>query len=217
MIPDIASFFINEQALFGAWPTQQQVDELEAWGVDVFINLANGSEKKLKSYTTTKDVLHFPIQDRLVPHDKVAFCGLIIRICRMIECGKKVYIHCKGGHGRSGVVVASILAYKYKIGPIEALALTREYHSSRVGLKPRWKIVGSPQTYNQKQFVRSLFVTHDIGTDSPFYSIKNIGNIEDHQKVFLINTFLGRIEGTIREELLEYREELLLDHSISST
>jgi len=52
---------------------------------------------------------------------------------------QKLYVHCKGGHGRAGVVVASILCYYYNIEPNRALELTTQYHSQREEMRAKWR------------------------------------------------------------------------------
>ena len=74
-----------------------------------------------------------------------------------MEKDQKVYLHCKGGHGRSGIVVACILCHIYSILPEEALRLTTAYHSQRPTMRPKWREIGSPQTRQQKSFVVRMF------------------------------------------------------------
>ena len=64
-----------------------------------------------------------------------------------------IYIHCKGGHGRSGVVVAILLSYIFKLAPEKALEYTTKYHCKRKVMREKWRIMGSPQTFQQKSFV----------------------------------------------------------------
>ena len=65
---------------------------------------------------------------------------------------EKIYIHCKGGHGRVGIAVASLLCYIKNISVEESLKLTNECHKKREIMKEKWRNIGSPQTYNQKKF-----------------------------------------------------------------
>lgn len=203
------SSFFCENGLFGSWPTQEQVYELEKWGVNVFVNLANDKEKKITPYTTSPEteVILFPIPDRSVPKDKIKFCSLVIDICQSLSSGKKVYIHCKGGHGRSGMLVASILAYKNKIPASDAIALTTKFHSERKIMRKKWRDVGAPQTTNQKRFVLSLFPTHNTEENlSPFKNIEK--EIETYLEIFLLQTLLGKIIGPEGPKLMELREKI---------
>lgn len=171
---EIAAFFIRDQCLFGAYPTQHQIHELEEWGVDLIVNLTSRHEKNIRTYSTFVKTINFIISDNKAPENVLEFCALIIHITKLIDQNQKIYIHCKGGHGRSGVLVASILCYKYRIIPHEAIQLTTKYHSTRPihARRPKmneyWKSKGSPQTKEQKQFVVSIFHPYVVTKESPF-------------------------------------------------
>jgi ribA/ribD-fused uncharacterized protein len=157
---DRSSYFIKDRALFGSFPTQEAVDELEKEGVKFFINLTHEDEKKITPYTTNYTQILFPIIDRQVPKDWVAYARFIIRISDIIlslKSGELVYLHCKGGHGRSGVVVASLLCYIFGLSPENSLEQTTKSHSKRHTMREKWRKLGSPQTYYQKNFVYKFF------------------------------------------------------------
>ena len=157
---DTSSFFIKDIAMFGGFPTQEKVQEFEKLGVRYFVDLTLGNERSTTPYNTQYTYLNFPIRDRSIPTDRVAFSRLILnvgKIIREIDRGEMIYIHCKGGHGRSGILVACILCYLYRIPPQKALELTTKYHSNRKKMREKWRKIGSPQTYTQKNFVIKMF------------------------------------------------------------
>ena len=197
------SSFFAANGLFGSWPSQDDITALIAWGVDVIVNLASASERKVTPYTVPPDtnitVINFPIRDTSIPDDKIAFCSLVVKICDFLSKDMKVYIHCKGGHGRSGLLVAAVIAYTRRISPFDAIALTNEYHSKRQVMKEIWRSIGSPQTGNQKKFVIDMFPVHDTA----------ITGVENYMKMFLIQTNLGRIVGPRGEKLMRLREKLM--------
>jgi len=152
------SFFIENKALFGSYPTNDSVKELENNGVNYFIDLTSGKESKTTPYQTDKTYINYEILDRNYPTDWKLFSIFIIRIADIIKKNfGKIYIHCKGGHGRSGLVVACLLCYMYNITSEEALKLTNIYHNKRVIMKDKWRKIGSPQTKQQKVFVHKFF------------------------------------------------------------
>lgn len=166
-----SSEFIKNIALFGGFPTQKCVNEFEKLGVKYFINLTCDGEKGITPYTTKYTYIHYPISDLRIPTCWKSFSKFIIRIGNIIKCinkGEKIYIHCKGGHGRSGIVVASLLCYLYKITPSEAITKTTEYHNSRKEMKEKWRKIGCPQTRGQKHFITKFF--------EPLYIYKNYNN-----------------------------------------
>jgi ribA/ribD-fused uncharacterized protein len=214
---DTSSYFIKNRCLFGSYPKQEAVDELEENGVRYFIDLTMKNESLTTPYTTKYNYINYPIVDKKVPSNWRDFAKFILsleviiknlgkvnsfdlaesgaeisrqsclskELCSEIsqrscsssgaeisqrscssreqssEIEEKMYIHCKGGHGRSGVVVASILCQMGGISPQKSLELTRKYHSRRKVMREKWREIGSPQTSVQKTFVYKFF--------EPFY------------------------------------------------
>jgi protein-tyrosine phosphatase len=82
---------------------------------------------------------HLPIRDGGVPKDGDAIRALVSRILDATRAGKNVLVHCRGGVGRTGVVVASCLI---ELGhdPSEAISLVRAARKDTVepGRQERW-------------------------------------------------------------------------------
>lgn len=172
---DKASFFVKNKALFGGYPTQTAVEEYENNGVRYFINLTEDGEKGIQPYKTRYTYIHYPIKDRRVPTDWKSFAYLIIKLASIIKTLKndeKLFLSCKGGHGRSGVVVACLLCYIYKMLPSVAITKTTQYHGRRKDMREKWRKIGSPQTRSQKHFVSKFF--------EPLYIYKNHSNYFSH-------------------------------------
>lgn len=211
-ITETSAYFVPDQCLFGSYPTQQQIQLLEDWGVDIVVNLTSSEERKIKPYVTNARIVQFPIPDRGVPEDVEEFCALVLLLIEEISRGKKIYIHCKGGHGRSGLLVAAILCQLYRISTRQSFFITSKYHSTRPvhSTNPKnnemWKKKGSPQTIEQKRFVENLFQTYEIPEGSPFEKIDEWRNPK-YEK-FLRKTFLSRIIGANGRELEIYRNSL---------
>jgi predicted NAD-dependent protein-ADP-ribosyltransferase YbiA (DUF1768 family) len=157
---DRSSYFVKNKALFGSYPSQEQVNLFETFGVKFFIDLTFTGEKRIIPYKTNCEYIQYPIQDRRVPTDWKRFAQFIIKIGNIIknlDDNEWIYLHCKGGHGRSGVVVACLLCYLYKMHPSDALSKTSRYHSRRKEMREKWRKMGSPQTRSQKYFVAKFF------------------------------------------------------------
>lgn len=155
-----SSYFIKDKALFGGYPTQENVDFFESINVKYFVDLTFSGEKHIIPYKTTSEYLRYPIVDQCGPKDWNNFAQFIYTLSKIIfalEVDEKIYIHCKGGHGRAGVVVACLLCHIYKIGPSRALIKTKEYHNNRLEMRQKWRKLGSPQTKLQKSFVYNFF------------------------------------------------------------
>jgi len=156
---DYSSYFVPRQCLFGGFPTQTQVLELVELGVTNFIDLTFPNEV-LKKYKLPQYCfyLNYPIPDRSIPTSVSEFSSIVMKVHESIIAGKKIYIHCKGGHGRSGILV-SILLYMLnpEINTSEAIELATKYHSERLVMRDKWRKMGVPQTFFQKKYVHKFF------------------------------------------------------------
>ena len=95
--------------------------------------------------------------DRKIPYDIFNFTLLVLKSIELLNQNKKIYIHCKGGHGRSGILVACSLKSYLNVSPEKAITLTTKYHNERDGVRDKWKRLGCPQTFSQKKFVYKIY------------------------------------------------------------
>jgi len=176
---DTSSYFIENKCLFGCYPTIEGIKELIREGVVIFVDLTTEHEKiRLNVYDTDQTYISFPIKDRFIPTDLIKFSQFIILICNKIKNlneNEKLYLHCKGGHGRAGLVVSCILSYMYNISGEESIIKTNEFHSNRKNMREKWRELGSPQTYKQKEFIIRMF--------KPIY----ITNVHIHNTYYFLN------------------------------
>ncbi|GFR47243.1 hypothetical protein Agub_g8927, partial [Astrephomene gubernaculifera] len=107
------------------------------------------------------DFLHLPIIDGNVTTDS-AMNRLAEDCMERILRGERLYIHCWGGHGRTGTLVAILLGRLYGLPYTNALRYTQAFHDSRV--YPQG--VRSPQTPVQRAQVRRLLASQSAGSIS---------------------------------------------------
>ena len=189
---DHTSCFIENTALFGGFPTQESVNILENEGVRYFLNLTRPNEKRIVSYITKYHYENYAIFDHSYPNDRISFGKLIVKYVNIIhnlQEGEKIYIHCRGGHGRSSMVAACLVCWYYKISPQEAMEKVAHYHSSRKIMAEKWRYTAAPQRKNQRNFVISFF--------KPVYIMKlmegsladifdGVNLTESYDKIFII-------------------------------
>lgn len=158
---DNASYFIKNKALFGSYPTQESLKELEDNNVKYFIDLTQGEkEKNISLYTTKYNYINYPIADNYIPHNWRTFSVFILKICNIIKNLKnseKCYVHCRGGHSRSGLVVACLICYIFDKKPHEAIEYTTKCHNNRKNIREKWKKLCCPQSFLQKKFIYKFF------------------------------------------------------------
>jgi len=92
--------------------------------------------------------VHFPIKDCGVSDDD-SVLELAKKLVQAIAHGDIIYMHCWGGHGRTGTVVCIMLHLMYGLTATEAMQRCQAVHDFR-----EYPVaVGSPQTQNQRDQV----------------------------------------------------------------
>ena len=177
-----SSYFIKNKALFGSYPSQDDIKELEELGVRYFIDLTDMHTdiNKIVPYKTNYTHISYPIKDHSTPTNSKTFASFILKIANIIKKSAEnvlIYVNCVGGHGRSGIVVACLLCEIFYIPPSEALQYTTYFHSTRKKMREKWRKIGSPQTLIQKKFVQNFFSCLTIEYESDEYSFSNFAKI----------------------------------------
>lgn len=208
-----ASFFIEKKALFGGYPNHNQILELKEEGVVWFIDLTNSDEKNIKVYShLVKNWINYPIKDGHIPENKKQFLIFLLLIQLVVESlkpGEKIYLHCRGGHGRSSLVISCFLSMVFNLPPFESLEMTKKYHSLRPNLRPKW-LIGWPLNLKQRKFVETFFGTlyfysnfkdsKIITTKTEFFRCMIILNMYLHQNQIMLETLLNSGLKTIKGE-----------------
>lgn len=99
------------------------------------------------------DFVHLPIVDCATVGDSKVF-SLAKDLCRRLKAGENLYVHCWGGHGRTGTVLSLMLGLVYGLGPMEAMAWVQMFHDCRIAPCG----VPSPQTTEQRKQVTRILV-----------------------------------------------------------
>lgn len=143
--------------------TTEKLLRLQAVGVNHVVNVTEASEANwqgvaLVNYEPELTALaaeqgrevvcrRFPIRDLDVPSVEI-MQAILDDIDGAVAAGRKVYLHCWGGRGRTGTVAGCFLV-RHGLTGDEALALVR--YLRRTDAKAHTE---SPETDEQKQFVR---------------------------------------------------------------
>ena len=138
------SNWIHHRVMTGAYPShndlnkkQQILSTLYISGVNVIISLQEFDEDS--SYTKYKDVYgnlaeyyQFPIKDRnTLPIDQLINIVKFI-VNKLQDPNKIVYIHCQGGHGRTGLIATLLLKFTHNLTNEQSLDLWYTLHDTRI-------------------------------------------------------------------------------------
>ncbi len=150
---------VRPHLYFGPYPTQPQVEQLEQeLGLGAIVNLTC-TDELLDPYVTDPDVIniHIPIEDNSVPDDVPLFCALIQKVGAALRRNLVTYVHCKGGHGRSGMVCAILLCLLENLSPAESILAVTAAHRTRPQLREFWHSRPCPHLHIQRKFVYRMF------------------------------------------------------------
>jgi protein-tyrosine phosphatase len=96
---------------------QENMDNIIADKIDTFICLQAELNPETSYRSLIRNpmitILHYSIKDETAPSKKT-FLYHMTQLLDLIREGKRIYIHCAGGHGRTSLYVACILACLYK-------------------------------------------------------------------------------------------------------
>eukprot|EP01114_Cavostelium_apophysatum_P023788 TRINITY_DN9073_c0_g1_i2.p1 TRINITY_DN9073_c0_g1~~TRINITY_DN9073_c0_g1_i2.p1 ORF type:complete len:138 (+),score=1.43 TRINITY_DN9073_c0_g1_i2:247-660(+) len=99
---------------------------------DVLISLVRSSELRSMGIpemhetlqANSIEVIHCPIKDKWIPSSMKVLVSVVNQICDRLREDKKIVVHCNGGKGRTGLVVAATLV-RLGMEPNQAIAMIR--------------------------------------------------------------------------------------------
>ncbi len=102
--------------------------------------------------------LHIPIPDAATTADDAVIAG-VDSLCKMLltRPTSVIYVHCKGGHGRTGTIVALVLCRLYGISAKQAVTYVQIAHYAR----KHAAIHNSPETLIQFAQVERIAGQYD--------------------------------------------------------
>ena len=154
------SYYIDGKLFAGEYPGDKYEEQAEAklkimhhFGVRHFVDLTEEGELRPYRQLLPSDTsyLRFPIRDVNVPKSVEAVHQLIDKMEYLMQQDGYTYLHCWGGVGRTGTIVACYEARQMEEPTLEkALAVMR----SRFSKMPKASHSKSPETQEQIDFVR---------------------------------------------------------------
>lgn len=170
-LTNFAGELLGGKLWFGKYPSDREVAILEREGFTDIINLCTQEEITWTPYTTVITVTNYPFEDGTsqnpqgeVGRNPSAWTGFLPFIQTLVNLvnlsDTKVYIHCKGGHGRSPTICAIICGVFLALDSEVVLKMVHAAHQKRRVMDPKWRRLGAPQRAKQKRLVVDSLTTY---------------------------------------------------------
>lgn len=126
MVESEVYWLLDELLMAGPWPSQVDLDDLEAQGVSVLVNLTD------EPYQDDRfEIVDLPVGNYMAPE-----LEQIVELCRLVDRAERdhraVYVHCIAGCGRTGTMMACFLVYRQRLTSKAAIARVRELRSCSI-------------------------------------------------------------------------------------
>jgi protein-tyrosine phosphatase len=236
-IYDWISCTLKDKIYFGPFPNQNMIDKLIEEKFDIIVNLTmeneniyqnSTEEKNTEIYKIPKNMyISYQIKDNDIPECPLSYSSFISKIYNLYKKDKKIYIHCRGGHGRSGMVSVSLMLNIYPNKNIkEIIDTVNKSHIERIILRSKWKKKNAPFNYTQYLFLlkvhKNIYINNNnkyygwlifnepfVYKNIKFYNIYNFfinNNLDSKEKLdFITNYFKEKISSN---KEIEYKLHL---------
>ncbi|KAL9643148.1 hypothetical protein ABK040_001637 [Willaertia magna] len=162
---EYSNWLIPNHILLGGYPRgSKEVKSILSAGTTTFVNLVEEHEmlrcgpfyyasalKKKSTQLLNLNYVTFPIRDKNIEDDKKVM-EIINLLIQLVQSGEVLYIHCVGGHGRTGTLASILLGKLFNISADEALAWVQVFHDCRTVTNGR----KSPESTLQRNQVYRL-------------------------------------------------------------
>lgn len=146
-----SSSLLDGELRFGKYPTDEEVTLLREAGYTIFIDLTEPKEITWEPYDT--EGLYYtriPIKDRgFTPYDYTLLEEMMCSLTAFVGGEHRIYVHCRGGHGRSATFAGIVLGLVTGSPIDDILEAVKQAHRSRTVMKTKMRNIGAPQSIEQ--------------------------------------------------------------------
>jgi len=151
-----SNWVIPGYLMAGAYPNKEEIKQILDKGINVFVSLQHelgGLNAPRYEACLPEDIIfeHLPIPDRKTTDDNLVI-PFVQKLAKYIQDEKILYVHCWGGHGRTGTIVSILLHLLWKINPEESMAYCQKTHD----LRKLPVTISSPETPDQREQVTRI-------------------------------------------------------------
>ncbi|KAJ3181233.1 hypothetical protein HDU87_001362 [Geranomyces variabilis] len=141
--------------LVGARPIDSTLQGILAWGASLFVNLESPAQDPdcydyAAKLPESVELLKLPTRNGLAPAAQPARQA-VKQITAVRKAGRKVYIHCNGGHGRAGTLAALVLGTLQGLDAVNAIREVERRRETRPDCSRN--LVPTPESNAQVKFL----------------------------------------------------------------
>lgn len=163
---DHISALITDRVYFGGYPSEGVLSHLEREQFTHIVNLTIDDE--MAAYRSLSMLMYeYPIPDHGVPRDPLEYCEFLCFLRRLCvsDNGEKIYIHCRGGHGRSSMICVSLWMLLHSDMELQpCIAHVNQCHVTRKVLSDKWRNKRIPFNHHQSAFLHKIHRTIFLNT-----------------------------------------------------
>jgi len=210
--------FIPGRAYFGALPSTPLYEELiHQHKVTFIINLLPLEEQRYcqRFIKSTFDIsskkckfLRFPIRDHDVPFSEIELkqlLGSILAWWFSSKSNERLFIHCRGGHGRSALIASILLFILFPcLSPSKILHHITSCHHSRKGMRQKYYKIQCPHSITQKYYFHHFTQKYSVLWSSQKKS-QNSMSLFCCQLLNWYTLWKEKTQVSISAQLLQYR------------
>ena len=173
------SYYLGGSLFAGEYPgdkygqkAEEKIRHMLHFGVRHFVDLTEEGELKPYSHLLPKDATYtrFPIKDCGAPESVADVQQLILRLNELQKMDGYTYLHCWGGVGRTGTIVACYLAHNRDNPELEGVLETLRRSFAQMPKSSRRQ---TPETREQVDFIARFIGSSDAGKQEQRERVKD--------------------------------------------
>lgn len=199
-IYDWISCLIKDKIYFGPYPNQLMIDRLIQEKFDLIIDLTKiGEENSYDTNSKYFSYFNYGIEDNSYPENSIEYCSFITNLKYSFYAGSKIYIHCRGGHGRSSMACISLLCSIFDYDLKTSIEFVSKCHNDRIVLRTKWKKKKSPFNYLQFLFLKKIHknIYLNLNKCNKYYNWLSINQEKFHYKNNEYSNFYDFLENFV--------------------
>ena len=162
---EFSSVLLQGKLYFGPVPTQSQLRIMQSHRITCLVNCMTVNESHRFPYEVPPEslgmnVYRFSIRDQTAPWNTTYFFRFLLMMIDQLQQKPdlRIYIHCRGGHGRSALVAGCLylLMTNLRIRGDACIDKLTQAHHHRKNLNPKYLTQKCPVAGCQRKYLENI-------------------------------------------------------------